>query len=324
MENAFQRQGGNDWPEGDGILNSLATISKARKALASARTLDDVLTIRDKAKAVETYVKAAGESLTVQNDASEIKLRAERKAGEITSKMETAKNQHDAKAKCASNGELPATKKEQLEDVGVSKMQASRFEKLAEMTDEDFETAIEEIKSGDGAELTRSSLVKKVNGAHVGNNSTENEWYTPPIYIDAARDVMGSIDLDPASSKIANTTVKATTFYSQSNNGLTKKWTGNVWLNPPYESGVIEQFIAKLLNDSPTQWIVLVNNATETKWGQSLLQVASAVCFPKSRIRYLADDGEERKTPLQGQMFCYSGRRTQRFVDIFTEFGVTW
>jgi len=36
--------------------------------------------------------------------------------------------------------------------------------------------------------------------AHVSYNSRENEWYTPPEFIASAREVLGSIDIDPASS----------------------------------------------------------------------------------------------------------------------------
>ena len=40
------------------------------------------------------------------------------------------------------------------------------------------------------------------------------EYYTDPRIIEAARRVMGGIDLDPASSQLANRTVKAEMFFS--------------------------------------------------------------------------------------------------------------
>ena len=41
-----------------------------------------------------------------------------------------------------------------------------------------------------------------------------DEWYTPAWIINAARRVLGTIDLDPASSAIANQTVQATNYYT--------------------------------------------------------------------------------------------------------------
>lgn len=55
---------------------------------------------------------------------------------------------------------------------------------------------------------------------HITNNSGNQEHYTPVRFIDSAREVMGSIDLDPASNNIANEWIKATTFYTLENQGL--------------------------------------------------------------------------------------------------------
>jgi hypothetical protein len=50
--------------------------------------------------------------------------------------------------------------------------------------------------------------------------SDQNDWRTPRKYLDAVREVMGAIDLDPASSKEANETVQAKKFYTEADNGL--------------------------------------------------------------------------------------------------------
>jgi len=60
----------------------------------------------------------------------------------------------------------------------------------------------------------------KVSMPHVSYNSGNNEWYTPGEYIKAAYRVMGVINLDPASSKLANATVKAGKYFTAEDNGL--------------------------------------------------------------------------------------------------------
>lgn len=160
---------------------------------------------------------------------------------------------------------------------------------------------------------------------HVAHSSGNEEWYTPTEYTEAARDVMGSIDLDPASCDVANKFVKAEKFYTAEDNGITLPWHGNIWLNPPYAQPTIALFAEaatrKFEAKEYQQACVLVNNATETTWFQRMLERASAICFPKSRIKYLNRNGEPSGQPLQGQAILYFGPNPQFFADAFSSFG---
>lgn len=64
-----------------------------------------------------------------------------------------------------------------------------------------------------------------MNNAQLINQDSGNyEYYTPIEIVEAAREVMGSIDLDPFSSYAANPRVKASEYYDVLDNGLNQKW----------------------------------------------------------------------------------------------------
>lgn len=295
---------------------TLARISEAMKALSAAKTLDDVLQIRDQAEALRVYVKAASESLDAANAAAEIKLRAERKAGEMLAVME--KNKGSA---------VPTRSHDvtTLDDLGIDKMQASRWQREASVDEDAFVEYIFACQA-EGREVTQSGLLKLANGAHVGNNSGNSEWYTPQKYVEAVHEVMGFIDTDPCSCEAANEVVRAETFYTEEQDGLQKEWHGCVYVNPPYGDGTVEEFAVKLLLEldagRATQAIFLVNNCTETKWFQTLICHAAAVCFPCGRISFWSLD-RPSKTPLQGQAILYFGKKAKRFKSVFCGIGFT-
>jgi hypothetical protein len=153
-------------------------------------------------------------------------------------------------------------------------------------------------------------------------SSESNEWYTPAKYIQAAREVMGGIDLDPASCKAANKVVEAKRFYDKQADGLNQPWSGRVWLNPPY-GGIAAEFVARLVAEyeagNITAGIALVNaHCTDTNWFQLLW--SHALCFTDHRIDFTSTDAKD-STSTHGSVFAYLGKKPESFAERFREWG---
>jgi len=65
------------------------------------------------------------------------------------------------------------------------------------------------------------------------HSSESREHMTPPDIVEAAREVLQVIELDPASTALANERICARMFYTERENGLAQRWRGRVFLNPP-------------------------------------------------------------------------------------------
>lgn len=159
---------------------------------------------------------------------------------------------------------------------------------------------------------------------HRAQGTGENEWYTPQTHLDAAYEVLGNIDLDPASSEIANKTVQADQIFTIDDDGLTKEWAGRVWMNPPYAQPFIAQFVEKLASEYEagrvTEAISLTHNYTDTVWFHRAAKSCAAICFTRGRIGFLSPEGK-KAAPTQGQAFFYYGSKVAEFVASFSRIG---
>ena len=206
---------------------------------------------------------------------------------------------------------------------GTERTARHKARKVADIPESRFEAY---KAAADPDSLTLAGILRT---AHVGQNSGDNDWYTPRLYIDAAVRVMGAIDLDPASTEDANEVVGAARFHTVEDDGLAHEWHGRVWMNPPYAQPLIQQFcdkLARAYGSGVTEACVLVNNATETGWFQTVAGVASGFCFPAGRVRFWHPN-KTSAAPLQGQAIAYLGLNVDRFRKEFAAFGfvvTTW
>lgn len=152
-------------------VNSLQLLTRARQMLAEAKTLPDLVHIRDLAEAARVYAQAARLGLESQNEAAEIKLRAERRAGEILAQME----KHPPGPEPVRS--LRVTEPPTLADMDITKMQSSRWQQMADFPEEKFEEYIAHTRES-GVELTTVGMLRYVRQTNAQENTPTLEVST--------------------------------------------------------------------------------------------------------------------------------------------------
>lgn len=161
------------------------------------------------------------------------------------------------------------------------------------------------------------------NAQLINQTSGGVEYYTPPKIVEAARGVMGDIDLDPASSYHANLTVKARVYFD--NEGLTQDWFGRVWMNHPFGRETNAAWINKLETEFTGGLVIeaccITFACTSEKWFQPLLKRPQ--CFLSPRTNYFSPSGELKRGVTKGSVVTYYGTNFARFDACFRHLGIT-
>lgn len=126
-------------------------------------------------------------------------------------------------------------------------------------------------------------------GNHQSAKMLKDEWLTPPEIIDA----LGPFDLDPCSPGIRRPWDTAADHYSIFDDGLTKPWSGRVWLNPPYgrETGV---WLARLADHGNGVALIFARTET-TMFVEHVWKRADALLFIEGRLHFHHIDGSRAK-----------------------------
>lgn len=170
----------------------------------------------------------------------------------------------------------------------------------------------------------------------VQHSAKSDQWGTPQDIIEAAREVMGSIDLDPCSSEKANERVRASEFLTD---GLAKDrpWLGSILMNPPggltaKRASLPLLFWRRLMHEcggiisNPAQAIVVGFTLEQLRMTQqaesSMLDFP--ICIPRARLKFFPLDGQKAGSPAHGNVLVYVPGvvdNTEKFVKVFSQFG---
>ena len=188
--------------------------------------------------------------------------------------------------------------------------------------------------------------------------SISSEQYTPEWVAKASRAAMGRIDLDPASCRVANRTIRAEKYFTAKSDGLRRNWFGRVFLNPPggvfllKDKEIIEQKLTKAQATAIREaykaeferwgtrsrafawWKKLMEEVKAGRTEEAIFlgftleilrttqecQTGSAMDFPfcVPRERIEFSGGSQ---PTHGNVIVYVGPNVTRFTEVFSEFG---
>lgn len=130
-------------------ISTVTIPENLHRQIACVTDINEAKDLASRSAALQVYAKASNQSLDVFNEVAELKLRAERKAGQILAEMQKKSNQHGD-----TNAEIQS-----LEEMGISRMQSSRWQCLARIEESAFVRYCEDQRAS-GKEITQAGVIR--------------------------------------------------------------------------------------------------------------------------------------------------------------------
>ena len=165
-------------------------------------------------------------------------------------------------------------------------------------------------------------------GRTVTSNSVD--WNTPPHYVEAVRQVLGDIELDPCTNEWSY--VNASKNIILPDDGLKADWNyRTIFVNPPYGRDPVRgtrildwvRKTAEAHRDFGSEAIMLIPVATNTRhFKEIIFKDAETICFlADTRLRFHLDGKIHEKGAPMACCMVYFGKSPQRFRDVFSQHG---
>ena len=136
-----------------------------------------------------------------------------------------------------------------------------------------------------------------------------NEWYTPKELFD---NFNTKFDLDPCSPGVDHW-VPAKKIFTKKDDGLSKKWEGFVFMNPPFGArNSHTPWLIKFLNHN--NGIAIVRAYTSAAWFHNYAIQADAMLFPKGKTKFIRPDGSIGKSPGHGIVLLAMGAKAVKIL----------
>jgi phage N-6-adenine-methyltransferase len=290
--------------------SGLVALGEAERMLAAAVSLDEIRGVLTLAETARQFARSAHLGLHAQNHAAGISLEAQAKADAA---LKEARARGDLARQGSNQNSTETSIVPTLSDIDVTWDEAAAWAKVGAVSPEAraaYVIAATEAKE----EASRAGLLKWQPATGL-MSSDSPEWYTPPHIIAAVVVALGAIDLDPCADP--GCTVPAGTHFTEEDDGLSRDWSGHVYMNPPYGPAIpvwVAKLVAEVEAKRVTAAVALIPARTETDWWASF--DARTVCFIHGRLAFSGQGA----APFPSAVI-YLGQDDATFVKAFAALG---
>lgn len=291
-----------------------ARVDEAHQAIIMAQHPAEIARLPHLAEALRYAAARAKLGLDVQNRAAELRLRAERRIGELlTGRVSRGRPKNVDALDNFSLAAIGITRDLSARSQRMSRIPSRFFERYFaeskelgfEISTRDFAERIERYRINATARTMVSEEISVWQGQplhpSMGNwagkrsgrldtskidfETSTSEWYTPEEIFIAMR-VKFDLDVASPGSPIVPW-LPAAQHFTKEDDGLEQEWGGKfVWMNPPYgERNWLFEWIFKFIENG--NGVALVTDFTSTDWWHLLTKNSDAVLFVKPKVQFL-------------------------------------